>query len=296
MKYKVLLVGTNKAIIDDFFNYIDERFMCMSTSIRHEDIVNHVKYYEPDIFIYCMHEERKENISSLAFAKSNFNKVIPFVIIGNQGDVDQFYKNTVYTADLILLKPISINQIEEKLLKFMSEWEGNYSEEEEEEKQSPYEEMIQTMEEKKREEDVMAEKLLAEQILSGVYTYEESEMTRKHVLVVDDDAVMLKVIKRQLSDKYNVATAVSGKIALKFLETKKTDMVLLDYEMPGESGAEVLEEIRKRSETQNLPVVFLTGISDREKIQQVLSLKPQGYLLKPVDRDQLLQKIKEVIG
>lgn len=58
----------------------------------------------------------------------------------------------------------------------------------------------------------------------------------KNILVIDDDARMLKVIKLHLHEKYDVATAISGKIALKFLETKHTDLILLDYAMPDENG------------------------------------------------------------
>ena len=75
-----------------------------------------------------------------------------------------------------------------------------------------------------------------------------------------------------------------------------TYLVLLDYEMPGDNGPAVLEKIRANPMTSNIPVIFLTGINDRKKIQQVLSLKPQGYLLKPIDHDKLVDAIKNTIG
>lgn len=119
---------------------------------------------------------------------------------------------------------------------------------------------------------------------------------KKHVLVVDDDPMILKLIKEHLKDTYNVGTAINGSLALKFLETKKTDLILMDYEMPGQTGAEVLEQIRNNPATAALPVVFLTGVSSREAISKVMSLKPQGYMLKPIDRDTLLQTIAKKIG
>ena len=45
----------------------------------------------------------------------------------------------------------------------------------------------------------------------------------------------------------------------------------------------------------NIPVVFLTGVSDRKKIQEVLSLKPQGYVLKPINMDKLFETIYKLI-
>ena len=119
---------------------------------------------------------------------------------------------------------------------------------------------------------------------------------RKHILVVDDDFRMLKLIKRYLDDSYDIATAINGKVALKFLESKMTNLILLDYEMPGENGPEVLEKLRANPVTNQIPVIFLTGINDRKKIQQVLALKPQGYLLKPIDHDKLVEAIENTIG
>ena len=119
---------------------------------------------------------------------------------------------------------------------------------------------------------------------------------RKHVLVVDDNAMMLKMIKEHLHDQYDVATAASGRIALKFLERKKTDLILLDYEMPEESGPVVLEQLRASETTRDIPVIFLTGVTETEKIMEALALKPQNYLLKPVDREKLLEAIAATIG
>ena len=123
----------------------------------------------------------------------------------------------------------------------------------------------------------------------------ETSSSRKHILIVDDDAQMLKTIKRFLEDKYDVATAISGNLALRFLQKKHTDLVLLDYEMPQMKGSEVLEQIRSNDATQNIPVIFLTGMADREKIQQVLSLNPQGYILKPTDKETLHAKLAAVL-
>ena len=75
-----------------------------------------------------------------------------------------------------------------------------------------------------------------------------------------------------------------------------TNLILLDYEMPGENGPEVLEKLRANPITNQIPVIFLTGINDRKKIQQVLALKPQGYLLKPIDHDKLVEAIENTIG
>ncbi len=83
---------------------------------------------------------------------------------------------------------------------------------------------------------------------------------------------------------------------MKFLERKKTNLILLDYEMPGETGPEILEKLRANDVTKDIPVIFLTGVSEREKIQEALVLKPQSYLLKPVDHEKLRSAIAKVVG
>lgn len=134
------------------------------------------------------------------------------------------------------------------------------------------------------------------ELLEGLEIPELVETTRKHILVVDDDVRMLRLMKKYLENDYDVATAVNGRVALKFLESKHTDLVLLDYEMPLEDGRAVLAKIRQNPKTKNLPVVFLTGVSSKEKIQEVLQMKPQGYLLKPINKQKLLFTIEKNIG
>ena len=119
---------------------------------------------------------------------------------------------------------------------------------------------------------------------------------RRHVLVVDDDSNMLRMIKDILGDRYDVAAAISGKVALKFLESRRTDLILLDYEMPGQSGAEVYEKILQNPALRHIPVVFLTGVSDRDRIAAVLALRPRGYLLKPIDSERLKKTVAEIVG
>ena len=76
----------------------------------------------------------------------------------------------------------------------------------------------------------------------------------------------------------------------------KPDLVLLDYEMPVCDGRQTLEMIRSDDDFSQIPVVFLTGVGDRAHIEQVIDLKPQGYLLKPPVKDMLMEKISEILG
>ena len=92
--------------------------------------------------------------------------------------------------------------------------------------------------------------------------------------------MFLRSVKEWLSDTYQVAIVNSGINAITYLAKHHTDLILLDYEMPVASGPTVLAMIRSEESSKNIPVIFLTGKGDRESVTSVLSLKPEGYLLK----------------
>ena len=120
-------------------------------------------------------------------------------------------------------------------------------------------------------------------------------MGRKHILIVDDDKNMLKLLKMFLEDDYQVTIVESGKQALDFIINHTPDLILLDYMMPLFDGPHVMEIIRKREASKHIPVLFLTSVADKDKIIQCLAQGPQGYLIKPISRDELLQRVGEVL-
>lgn len=116
---------------------------------------------------------------------------------------------------------------------------------------------------------------------------------RKNILLVDDDSTFLKMLKDWLSVKYRVTIVTSGAQALMYIADNTPDLILLDYEMPVTSGPQVLEMIRSESKVDSLPVIFLTGKGDRESVMKVLALKPDGYLLKSMERPKLIAAIDD---
>ena len=120
---------------------------------------------------------------------------------------------------------------------------------------------------------------------------EHGKHVKKKILVVDDSGIMLRNIKRWLEDKYQVILANSGAMAIKYLATNRPDLVLLDYEMPVIDGSQVLQMIRTETEFCDIPVIFLTGKNDKESIMKVLELKPEGYLLKSMEPNKIVQEI-----
>lgn len=117
------------------------------------------------------------------------------------------------------------------------------------------------------------------------------ERMKKHILLVDDSGTMLRTIKSWLEDKYRISMANSATAAISFLAVNKPDLVLLDYEMPICSGPQMLEMIRSEIKTESIPVIFLTSRGDKESVERVLSLRPQGYLLKTMSAKDIVTAI-----
>lgn len=263
MKYRTLLTGSLQSAVEDIFVHMDDVMECITTSIRLPDILRHIRIFKPDLFIFCMRDESREVIHYMHEVKKACTKEdVAFLVLGDEEACSQFSKLAINVADLYLIKPLTNTSIMEKI-------EAYFREKEEALRQ------IEEMEYKK---------LL------------EQEEKKKHILVVDDDVNMVKAIKSQLEPKYQVATAITGNLALRFLTKKTIDLILLDYEMPGQNGAQILSILRGSNSTKDIPVIFLTGVSDTEKIKKVLSLNPQGYLLKPVENEKLMALIEKVLA
>ncbi len=125
---------------------------------------------------------------------------------------------------------------------------------------------------------------------------QEPAQQKKKILVVDDSGAMLKNVKGWLGDKYEVILANSGEFALKYLSSNYPDLVLLDYEMPNMNGPQVLKTIRSDVRIKDLPVIFLTGKSEKKYVMEVMAQKPAGYILKTEEPQKIKQRIDEFFG
>ena len=113
----------------------------------------------------------------------------------------------------------------------------------------------------------------------------------KKILVVDDDITFLKMIKKWLMDEYQVTIVKSGMQAIKYIKGHRPDLILLDYDMPITDGTKTLEMLRSEPDSAEIPVIFLTGKADEETVMKVMSLKPQGYLLKSMKQADIVSAI-----
>jgi len=119
----------------------------------------------------------------------------------------------------------------------------------------------------------------------------------KTILVVDDSPVMLRTMQSMLSSQqYRVIFATSGPQAIATIAKDRPDLILLDYEMPVVNGKMTLEMLRSEDSTREIPVVFLTGMNDKKYVEEIIALKPEGYLLKPPSEERIFETIEQILG
>ena len=125
------------------------------------------------------------------------------------------------------------------------------------------------------------------------------ENTNKYlVMIVDDDASMLSVMETQIKLLYDVVLAESGRAAYSYLTDQKErnpDIILLDINMPGMDGYELLKLIKEDESIKHIPVVFLTGMTDEVNEYKGLQMDVVDYLKKPVSSRILLARIQHYI-
>ena len=117
----------------------------------------------------------------------------------------------------------------------------------------------------------------------------------KLVLVVDDEPVMVEISKRKLTEMgYEVLTAGDGVEALKQLNVKKPDLILLDIQMPNMNGYTFMMEKSKMPDFAKIPVIVLTAYSEMQPLFRRHGVL--AYLLKPLKLQEVLEKVKGAIG
>jgi putative two-component system response regulator len=112
------------------------------------------------------------------------------------------------------------------------------------------------------------------------------------ILIVDDDPVQLNTLVSILQKNYSCVPVSSGKMALKFLDTRLADLILLDYNMPDLTGIDVLKVILEQEHTSLIPVIFLTGVDDDEGEVTALRMGAVDYIVKPIRPAILLTRVK----
>lgn len=115
---------------------------------------------------------------------------------------------------------------------------------------------------------------------------------RFHILVVDDEPEVRAVVVRALEDHYIVSEAGTGREALRMIGERIPDLLVLDYKMPGMDGIAVMKTLRAKPETQSLPVLMLTAMTDEPSTRAGFEAGVTDYVTKPFSIPQLTARVR----
>jgi DNA-binding response OmpR family regulator len=117
-------------------------------------------------------------------------------------------------------------------------------------------------------------------------------VSERKVLVVDDDPAMREVFERILAtENVTVYTAVDGKDALQKTLSLKPDLILLDVYMPNLNGLTLCKAIRAGTETQNIPIIIVTGHTSHGRLEECMAAGADDFLGKPFKIEELLIRV-----
>jgi DNA-binding response OmpR family regulator len=124
-------------------------------------------------------------------------------------------------------------------------------------------------------------------------------MEQKKILIVEDDIFIRDIYEvRFVQEGFDVVSAENGIIALEKLESAVLpDIILLDIMMPGMNGMEVLRRVKANDGWKEIPVIMLTNISDKERVNEGIALGIKDYLIKShFTPSEVVQKVNTLLG
>jgi len=120
---------------------------------------------------------------------------------------------------------------------------------------------------------------------------------KKQVMIVDDDPDALSLMEKILTDEGLELIKVSNatEVGLKAAQLSP-DLILLDFLMPEINGFDVCRALRDNEQTRSTPIMAVTCLTKEQDIERIFECGADEYLAKPFKVDQLLEKVRELIG
>lgn len=133
---------------------------------------------------------------------------------------------------------------------------------------------------------------------ANIASINQSQAKKKQTIYsLDDDPAISHILDLLfLRLGYNSKVFNDGQVLLENIKREKPDLLFLDYSMPRMNGAQVLKVVRSIYPKKDLPVVFISGSNDSEKIQELLEIGINDFIVKPFDEDRISEKIKKLVG
>lgn len=291
MDKRVLFTGNGIPVINDIMSHLPNGYTAQSCHTDEHSLLEVLMGFKPHAVIASLSRETMETLKlyDILDTDPRYN-TLPVIALGNEDDCAFFGTNLFRENMSILPRPINMVTFWETLERFT---EMSAQKEPATAVAAPTPLVKDNLEEiAERQVEVAA------QVAAKAPTHNIAFNRihgRKTILVIDDDVRILNIVKLYLQELFDVVAVPSGKPALKYLSKHDVDLVLLDYMMPVEDGPTVLRQIRQESPCPNIPVLFLTGVADKELVMRGLEYHPEGYCLKPITQAELIERITAVL-
>lgn len=118
----------------------------------------------------------------------------------------------------------------------------------------------------------------------------------RRIMIIDDDAVLLQTLEIFLKNHYDVVTFQEVEPAISYLDSYKVDIIILDIRMPEISGIMAFDMIKQSENGNQIPIIFLSGLSDKRTVVECIEKGAMNYLLKPVKMELLVEVIESTLG
>ncbi len=119
---------------------------------------------------------------------------------------------------------------------------------------------------------------------------------KKRVLIVDDDIMTLKILKKYLEGTYDVVIENAGYRFVEKMGSYNADLILLDVEMPVVNGLQAYDMLLKNPDLNDIPVVFLSGVSNPNLVRELMNKGAAGYLVKTIPKGELLARLEKIFS
>lgn len=118
-----------------------------------------------------------------------------------------------------------------------------------------------------------------------------------NILLVEDEEVLRMLVVDVLEDEdHSIDEAIDGDEAIDLLQKNEYDLVLLDYMMPGKTGLEVVQHIRKMNRNQDVKIMMLSAKSQQSDKERVLNAGANYFMAKPYSPIDLVKRVEEIVG
>ncbi len=272
-RFRVLLTGKNQRIAVNIADHLNKEkgYKTSICASEGEALLREINYMCPHVIIICLGNENSSTSRDYdVLLDCDDSSWLSTIVVADKEDYSVFKAHSKLTNLFYLPRPVAMETLFTKLYEVEVR-----AEKEQYETDKP---------------EIELEEPEAEDILSP-------GGNRKKILIVDDDPEQLMQIKIHLSNFYEVRAVRSGPPALEYLKKHPVDLMLLDYMMPEMDGPAVLTQIRESGEYPWIPVIFLTGVTEKKQvIKTLVDFKPEGYIVKPAKKSELVAKIIDVLG